>query len=89
MQTNGSDGKQVVMLKWSQLIVTLAVWLVSLGTIYGTMQTKVDEAQRATQELKDKKVDQRQFDEMRDDLIRRLDRIESKVDRERAQRENR
>lgn len=81
MDTDGSGNKLqgLVVLRWSHLIFSLIIWLFTLGAVYGTMRSQVDEAQRTMQELKDKKVDQRQFDELRDDLIRRLDSIEADV----------
>jgi len=73
----------VLEVRWSHVIFTAALWLVSVGTIYGSMRAQLDEMQRRATALEEKKADQRQVDELREDIIHRLDRIEEKVDRER------
>lgn len=87
MQTTEENGKRYVMLQWSHIVILALANLLAVGTLYGTMRAQVDEAQRNIQELKAGKVEQKQFDELRDDIIRRLDRIESKVDRDKLLRE--
>jgi uncharacterized membrane-anchored protein YhcB (DUF1043 family) len=80
VNTTDPHGRSIIALKWSHLIITLLVNLLAIGVLYGTIRAQVDETQRNVQELKDKKVDQRQFDEFRENLVRQLNRIESKLD---------
>lgn len=68
-------------LKWVHLAILLLVYLLTIGAIYGTLRTQIDESGRRVKDLEEKSIRRDQFNELREDLIRRLDRIESKMDR--------
>lgn len=70
-------------LRWAHLAVLLVVYFLTIGAIYGTLHSQIDESARRVKDLEEKSIQRNQFNEMREDLIRRLDRIESKVDRAR------
>jgi hypothetical protein len=61
----------------------LIVYFLTIGAIYGTLRGQIDENARRVKDLEEKSIQRGQFNELREDLIRRLDRIESKVDRTR------
>lgn len=63
-----------VALRWSHLVMALVVYLLTIGVIYGTMRTQIDElrAERGVNSL--------QFQEFKEDVERRLDRMEKDLD---------
>lgn len=68
-------------LKWVHLGALLIVYFLTIGAIYGALRSQIDENSRRVKDLEDQGIKRDQFNQMREDLIRRLDRIESKVDR--------
>ena len=70
-----------VAIKWAQLIIALGIYLLSIGALYATMRSQIDENARRVKELEQQSIGRDQFNEMRDAMIRRLDRIETKLDR--------
>lgn len=74
--------KQMLVVKNWQAVLTLIVWLVMTVAQFVTLRSQAEETARRVQNLESNKVEKDRFDELRDDIIRRLDRIEAKVDSE-------
>lgn len=62
-----------VALRWSHLVITLVVYMLTVGVIYGTMRTQIDELRAA-------QVTNPQFQEFKEDIERRLTRMERDLD---------
>jgi hypothetical protein len=69
-----------VALRWSHLVIVLIVYVLTLGVIYGDLRSTTSENTRRIQMLEDKAVTREQVTEMKEDLQRRLQRIEDKLD---------
>jgi len=74
-------------IRWIHLIVALTVYLLSIGGMYATMRTQLDETREQVRQLQQEAIRNAQFQEFREDIQRRLQRIEDKLDREKAFRE--
>jgi len=74
-----------IAMRWSHLIIALVVYLLTIGTIYGTMRSQLDENNRRLKELEDKALVRDQFNEFRDDVLDRLKRIEANQDTKKVQ----
>lgn len=84
---NGSrNGGGIIQVKNWHVLLTLISWLVLSVAQFVSVRAQAEETARRVSDVEKGKVDQKQFDELRDDIIRRLDRIESKVDAERRMR---
>jgi hypothetical protein len=84
MELNGTrNGGGILQVKNWHVVLTLVSWLVISVAQFVSVRAQAEETARRVTELEKSKVEQKQFDELRDDIIRRLDRIESKVDAER------
>lgn len=86
MAING-EGKREIIVQWGHIVLALIVYLLSIGVVYGTMRTQLDETTRRVEELEQKTVTREQIDMMREDINRRLQRIEDKLDRDKAMRD--
>lgn len=71
-------------IRWIHLAIGLSVYLVSIGGIYATMRTQLDETREQVRILQQEAIRNAQFQEFREDIQRRLQRIEDKLDRDRA-----
>ena len=80
MESNG--GRVIVVKNW-HVLLTLLLWAASFIAGWATLRAQTDDNTRRIQDMDEKHVRKEQFGELRDDIIRRLDRIERKVDQER------
>ena len=78
-----SDGKILAVKNW-HVVLTLLFWLATALLSYATLRADTNDNTRRISDMEKTHVRKEQFDELRDDIIRRLDRIETKVDAERA-----
>jgi hypothetical protein len=67
-------------LKRVHLVLFMAGYLLTLGAIYATLRSQEDENTRRVKALEEQTIKDAQFREFRDDVIRQLGRIESKID---------
>lgn len=74
-----TSGRFVVVKNW-HCILTLLAWLAMAVAQFVTLQSHAEETARRVQALEEKKVEQKQFDELKEDILRRLQRIEDKLD---------
>lgn len=63
-------------LRWSHLILALVIYLLTIGVIYGTMRTQIEELRRSQTQS----ISNPQFQEFKEDIERRLTRIEGDLD---------
>ena len=63
-------------LSWSHVVITLVVWVLTIGMVYAGLRDKTDENARRIQAIEEKSVDRREYD----DLKARMSRIEEKLD---------
>ena len=78
-----SNGKLLVVERWHAFLMIFA-WLVTAVVSYATLRADTNDNSRRIQDMEAQHVRKEQFNELREDIIHRLDRIESKVDAERA-----
>lgn len=64
-------------LSWSHIVITLVVWIMTIGMVYAGLRDHTEENTRRIKGLEDKFVDRREYD----DLKSRMTRIEDKLDR--------
>lgn len=76
-----------VIVRWMHIGVVGVLWLLSLGFIYGTTKFQLEDHERRIQKMEDahyipgpQGVSRDQFDQMKEDLMRRLGKIEDKMD---------
>ncbi len=70
---NGQD----LLKRWLPTLVLLVGWTILAGVQWGSVNARV----AAVEKQNDGKLDKREYDLAREDLVRRLDRIEIKIDR--------
>lgn len=73
---------KVFVLRWEHIIVTVVTALLALGAVYGTMTTRMAYYEEHQRQLDQSTVKHEEFDEMREDIKTRLQRIEKKIDQE-------
>lgn len=73
-----------LVIRWVHLAIALSVYLFSVGGIYATMRAQLDETREQVRQLQQEAIRSAQFQEFREDIQRRLQRIEDKLDRDRA-----
>lgn len=71
-------------IRWVHVIVFLATNLLAIGGMYAALKIQSEQNTKDIQELREHTVDKGRYDEMREDILRRLQRIEDKLDRDRA-----
>lgn len=76
-----------IALSWLHVVIILIVYLLTIGVIYGELRSQTNENTRRIQTLEDHQVNREQMKEFEEDTQRRLQRIEDKLDRDRAIRE--
>ena len=77
-----SNVRMVALKNW-HIILLVVAWSVSTIVSYARLSSQTDDNSRRIQEMEAQHVRKEQFNELREDIIHRLDRIESKVDAER------
>lgn len=69
--------------QWQTVIIVVATWLVSTAVNWGVIQARQEESMRR-QDAADRAIAQQlprvEFDDWRDELGHRLDRLEEKID---------
>lgn len=76
-------GTVVVIRSWTA-ILTLGLWVLISVAQFVSVRNQTDENTKDIERLREETVNQKQFDEMREDVIHRLDRIEAKIDEQKA-----
>lgn len=89
MENNAQKMPSVFVVKSWQGILILIAWLVLTVLQFASVRAQTEVNSRDIEQLKREQVTRDRFDEMRDDIQRRLQRIEDKLDREKAMREAR
>lgn len=80
-ETNGERRAMTgIALRWVHLVIAAAVYLVSIGAVWATMRTQLDQMREEVSELKKQAILEPQWKEFREDIQRRLDHIEKTVD---------
>ncbi len=77
-----TDDPKVFVVKWEHVIVTVISALLFLGVFYGTVTTRMAQYEDRQRTLEQSTVKHEQFEEMREDIKARLQRIENKLDQE-------
>lgn len=80
-ESNGQRG--FVVKNWS-VVLTLIAWLVISVVQYATLSAQAAQNARDIEAVKRESVTRERFDELKEDILRRLQRIEDKLDRDRA-----
>lgn len=83
-EPNGNGSGKLVQVKNWHVILILVLWAFTAIASYASLQAKTDQNSRDIERIREDQVSRQEFKEFHDDIIRRLDRIESKVDRDRA-----
>ncbi len=84
MEINGVQGKQFVIIKSWQALLTLVLWLVLTVWLFAMVRADTTSNGQQIQELKQNKADQKEVEMLREEILRRLQRIEDKLDYDRS-----
>ena len=76
-------GTVIVVRSWTA-ILTLSLWVVLTVAQFIAVRSQTDQNTKDIERLREETVNQKQFDEMREDVIHRLDRIEAKIDEQKS-----
>lgn len=71
------NGKPGITLKWVHVLLWLALQLVGFGIVYGTIKFTVEDHERRLQKLEEATQG---FREIKEEISRRLDKLETKLD---------
>jgi len=74
---NEEQAKAGITLKWIHVILVLAIQLLGLGFIYGTLKVQVESDSRRIEKLEEQTSGMK---EVREEIMRRLDKLEVKLD---------
>lgn len=66
-----------ITLKWIHVVLVLAIQLLGLGFIYGTLKVQVETDSRRIEKLEEQTSGMK---EVREEIMRRLDKVEIKLD---------
>jgi cell division protein FtsB len=72
-----ADGHESRALRWSHLFIVLIVQLLALGFIYGSLKFQVESNSQRIEKLEEQTQG---FKETKEEILRRLDRLENKLD---------
>lgn len=72
-----NDEKHVITLRWIHVILVLAIQLLTLGFIYGTLKVQVESDSRRIEKLEEQTSGMK---EVKEEIMRRLDKLEIKLD---------
>lgn len=85
---NGPNGQEErraitgIALRWAHLIIAVVLYLLSLGALYATMREQIAENTRDIERNRQDSVTKERFDDLKEDVTRRLQRIENKLDQD-------
>lgn len=85
-ETNGKTPGIVQVKNW-HVILTLLAWLILSVAQFVAVSKTTEQNTRDIEEMKRDHVSKDRFDELKEDILRRLQRIEDKLDRDRALRQ--
>lgn len=77
----------VTQVKNWHVVLTLVAWLVLSVLQFAAVRAETAQNTRDIEQMKKDTVSKDRFDEMKEDILRRLQRIEEKLDRDRALRQ--
>jgi hypothetical protein len=86
MEPNGNGSKIFTVKNW-HVVLTLIVWAATMLTGWVTVRAQTEQNQKDIEILKQNTVSKERYDEMREDILRRLQRIEDKLDRDKMMRD--
>ena len=84
MEINGVQGKQFVIIKSWHALIALIGWLVLTVWLFAMVRADTTTNGQQIQELKQNKADQKELEMLREEILRRLQRIEDKLDYDRS-----
>lgn len=76
-------GAVFVVKSWTA-IITLALWVVITVAQFIAVQSQTNQNTKDIDRLRQDTVNEKQFDQWREDVIHRLDRIEAKIDEQKS-----
>lgn len=79
------NGKVFTVKNW-HVVLTLLFWATTFITGWATVRAQTEQNSKDIERLKQDSVSKERYDEMREDILRRLQRIEDKLDRDKAMR---
>jgi hypothetical protein len=79
------NGRVIVVKNW-HVVLTLILWAASMVAGWATLRAETSQNTRDIEEMKRDHVTKDQYSEFQEDIKRRLQRIEDKLDRDRAMR---
>jgi hypothetical protein len=80
---NNGGGKVLAVKNW-QVVLTLLLWLVLTVTQFVVVRAATEQNSRDIEEMKREHVSKERYEQFQEDIQRRLQRIEDKLDRDRA-----
>ncbi len=81
-EINGARGPILVVKSWHAILTVLG-WLVLAALQFAYVQAQTQQNAKDIERIKAEHVTRERFDELKEDILRRLQRIEDKLDRDR------
>lgn len=85
MENNGI-GRVLVVKNW-HVVLTLILWAGTMVAGWATLRADTSQNSRDIEQMKRDTVSKDRFEQLKEDILRRLQRIEEKLDRDRALRQ--
>lgn len=87
MESNGeSKSTGIIQVKNWQVVLTLAAWFFMSILQFASVRAQTEQNSRDIEQMKQGTVTKEQYQELKEDILRRLQRIEDKLDREKMMR---
>lgn len=84
MPEQNGNSQPVLVVKSYQVVLAFLTTIALIALSYGSNQAKTEQNRVDIQDLRSNTLTRSEFQEMKDDTHQRLDRIEKKIDQERA-----
>lgn len=84
MELLNSQNRPIFVVKSWQAILTVTLWIVITVAQFVVVRAQTEQNTKDIEQIRSQTVNKERFEELREDVIHRLDRIESKIDEQKA-----
>jgi cell division protein FtsB len=84
MELVSSQNRPILVIKSWQAILTVTLWVVITVAQFIVVRSQTEQNTKDIDTLRQETVNKERFEELREDVIHRLDRIEAKIDEQKA-----
>lgn len=84
MEILNAQGRPLFVVRSWHAILTIAAWIVLTITQFVVVRAQTEQNTKDIEQIRSQSVSKERFEELREDVIHRLDRIEAKIDEQKA-----